>query len=314
MKKNVLKKFVLMAAFFSLLILTGFYIKNHLSDFGDIRNVTFSNLTIILFLMLAYFVVQGVLLKITLQTFSIKLRFKEWFGLMVVTLMGNFIVPFAGFGFRAAYLKKVHSFDYTYFGSTLGAIFLIEFLIFTLGGLTSVSFLYFQKNIFNLGLVIFLCVFLLICLVFLFFSPKLPNFKNKLYLRLKAVIESWNSLKSNKEFTFRLIGITCLEFLLSSAMFYFAFRSFGLEINFFEAFLPTSVSDYSLLFRIFPGSFGFYEGAIAYSAKILGYTVPQGLLVTGILRVTSMFWLFTLGPIFSFILIKERLNFRKKNR
>jgi len=206
MKKTPVIIIISFIFFLLLLFWIGYYVKTHFQEFRDIRLLSLEDFLILLLFTLMYFGVQGMILKTIVEPFGVRLKFKEWFGIMMVTLMGNFLIPFGGFGFRAGYLKKVYSFDYTYFGSTLGAVCLIEFLIFTLGGIVSLIFLYFHAKIFNLTLAVLLAVILLICLIFLFFSPKMPDFKNKILWRIGNIIESWYSLKNNRELLQKLFG------------------------------------------------------------------------------------------------------------
>lgn len=298
------KKIISLLVLSLLLVWISFYVKSHLGEFKDINQISPSNLFFLIGFTFLYFLVQGLILRTILEPFGVHLKFREWFGITMITLLGNFLIPFGGFSFRATYLKKVYSFDYTYFVSTLGAILLFEFLIFTSGGLLGllVSFLQFQR--FNPILTALLLMIFIICGFFLLFSPPLPNFKSKVYLRLRGVIESWYNLKKNQKFLKTLFALTFWEWIFSSAMFYFAFSAFDFKITFVDAFLPATLSTYSLLIRLLPASFGFYEGAIVAASNFLGFNISQGLLVTAATRFASVLWIFTLGPIFSYILIR----------
>jgi len=302
----MLKKIASFLLFSLLLFWIGLYVKGHLSGFQDIRSLSLKYFFILPFFYFMYFLLQGFILKTVVEPFGIRLKFNEWFGIIMITLMGNCLVPFGGFGFRATYLKRIHAFDYTHFISTLGAIYLIEFLIFTLGGFIGLGLLYFNSGIFDLPITILTSVVFSISATVLIFSPHLPRLKNAILQRINAVLESWRTIKMNYKLIKRLLWLTLLEFLLVSYIFYFAFHSFNFGISFVNTFLTVCLSDYSLFIRLLPASFGLYEGAIVYSSRLFNLTVAQGLLVAVANRAASLFLIFTLGPLYCFILIKKK--------
>ena len=306
MEKKLIRTIVVFLFMAGFLAWIGFYIKNHLVEFQDIRFLSWGNILIILVLTLAYFIVQGLILKSILEPFKIQLPFKEWFGLTMITLLGNYLIPFGGLGFRATYLKKRYLFDYTHFLSTLAAITVIEFLIFTLAGAVALFYLFFQANFFDPVLTILLGSVLSICLAIIFFPLRFKSSKNKILMRFGNLLKSWYSLKRDRSLIKKIIGLTFWEFVFYSAIFYFSFRVFNLSISWFESFLFSSLSDYSLFIRLLPASLGFYEGAVVYVAKLLGFTVAQGLLVMAVIRFASIVWIFTFGLFFSYILLRSK--------
>lgn len=279
------------------------YVRGHLGEFGEIRIVSLADLSGLIILTPIYFFTQAILLKIVLLPFGRNLRFREWFGLTMVTMMGNFIFPFSGLGFRAIYLKKIHLLDYRDFVSSLSAIWLFNWVIFTFGGL--ISLLLLNRLAVNIDVTIFLGVVFLVCLAFLVLPFRLFRAENRLVLRINLLIESWQKIKQERKLIFGLVYWSVVELFLYAAMFYFAFRSLGLEIGYVKSFLPASLANFSLIVRFLPGSLGTYEGTVIYAAKILGSTIAQGISVVIITRLVSFVWIFLLGAIFSFILKRK---------
>lgn len=284
----------------------GFYLKEHWQDFLTIKTLSWQYVPILVTLGLVYIIIQGLILKTTLQPFKINLKFAEWFGITIITLLGNYIFPFSGLGFRAAYLKRKYRFQYTHFLSTSAAIYMVEFLVFTFGGLIGLFSWYWQSQFIDLKLLTFFGLIMIFCLVFMIFSPKLPFFKNKYYVKFMGLMESFYQVKGNRWLLKRLFTIVIIEFIISVAIFYFAYRAFDFPVSYLNSMVVSALSLYALLFRVTPASFGFYEGSIVYTAKLLNLTVANGLLVAMVTRLVNMIWVFLLGPIFGFFMLNQK--------
>lgn len=296
------------------IILIGFliwYILNNLESFAIIRQISLFDCFLILMLMFVNFLTMAVSFKIIMDSCGYKLTFKEWFGLTMITSMSNLFVPAGGIGFRAIYLKKIHGFEYTHFLSTFAALSIIDFILFGVAGLISILYIYLQTHLINWFLIIIFATVLLICLISLFFSPKLPRLKNKFMFRVVNVLESWYELKRQPKLILNIFLSTGVNVISSILIYFLAFHALGLNVSVVQASLPAAMGDYGGYIKILPGAVGFYEASIIYSAKVLGSTPAQGLIVAGIVRVAGNFWAISLGLIFSLLLVK--LNKNKEN-
>lgn len=300
-----LRQFVVGIVFLSLLVWICLYIKNHLQEFRAVRIISVIDLVILFLLTPIYFYSQAIILKLILKSFGIKLRFNEWFGLTMMTMMGNFILPFSGLGFRAVYLKKVYGFDLRHFISTLSAIWIVNFLVFTAAGLFALVFIWRQGHSFDLKTALFLGVLFLLALILWFIPFGKFKSKNKFLKRFNLISESWQKVKTDRELVIRLVYWSTIELFLFVMTFYFAFRTFGFNISFVGAFLPASLTNFSYFVRLLPASFGLYEGAILYASKVLGFTAVQALTVTALTRLIFSLWIFSLGLTFSYLLSKK---------
>jgi len=248
-------------------------------------------------------VVQGYVVQIIVSPFDIRLKLREWFGIKIIQLLGNYMVPLGGFGFRAIYLKKRHSLSYPDFLSSITFKIVREFFVYSFGGLVSVIFIYYYFDRLNIFLVVTF-TFVILCLFGMIFCRG-RLFSRFFSERIKAVRESWYGLKGNRVFVKKVIFITVCEFLSFCAIFYFVFQAFNIELPFVCTFLVTALSDFSFFFRIAPAAFGTYEASVLYSVSLFGIGIADGLLVVGTVRLLTMFWYFSLGPFFSYILSKE---------
>lgn len=287
-----------------------YYVYTGRSEFYKYLDLNWWAVTFLLITSFLYIIVQGLLFREVVRPHNINLRFTEWFGSMVVTLMGNYVVPFAGIGFRASYLKKIYGLSYKDFTTTLSAIYVLEFLVFSLGGMLGMAFLYLSTTSVSgnpLLTLIFVSIFLFF-LSILVFSPKIPSFKFKPWKTIESLLMSWYKLKQDRMLIMRLFLYTLLEFALYSAMFYFAFRAISVSVSFISIITVSAFSDFAFFVRLAPASLGTYEASIAYSVGMFGIDLAEALFVVGLMRISTVIWFFSLGPIYSHILIGHAVS------
>ena len=94
------------------------------------RQVSLSAVTYLVALRLMFLVTNGLFLRAFASRFGTQLTPKEWFGLSVVTTMGNYITPISGGMFaRAAYLKRRYRFPYAHSATLLASNYLVNFWV-----------------------------------------------------------------------------------------------------------------------------------------------------------------------------------------
>lgn len=284
------------------------YISLNLNDFKDIKLLDWHDIIILFIFVLLGIFIRGLFNKVLLQSFDLELKFKHWFGVTVITALGNYIFPFGGVGLRATYLKKFHSFSYTFFVSTLMALYVIQFFIYSLVGLACLLFLYFKAGSLHSGLFVFFLLIIILCAVFIAFSSERPAHKNKLLNYISKAVNGWNRLKKDRILLLKLFNLLVARLIVSSLILYFAFLAFDYRIGIPEVVLTTCLVIFSTLLRITPGSLGIQEGAFVICSELFGLSIAQGLLVAGLVRVVDVIVIFTLGPLFSYLLINERVE------
>lgn len=304
--KKTLKNIVSILITISFAFLLFYYIRKNWNDFTSIRLVSVRYLIILGVLGLVNLIFQGLSLYIIVRPFGIYLKWKEWLGITTWTLLGNYVFPFGGLGFRAAYLKKVYRFDYTHFISTLAALYIIQFLIYSISGLIGLVFIYKSNGVFDYKIMALLVIIALLCFIFIFISPKLPVYKNSIYQRLVGVINSFYKIKKNKKLMWQLTFLNFVSFLLSTLIFFFSYKALNFNINFSNILTVSALSAYTLLVKITPASFGIYEGIIVYSTRMLNLTIADGLTIAAITRLVSLVWIILLGPYFGYILFYKK--------
>jgi len=303
--QSLLSKIIAYIVFFVLLVWFVYYLRSHWSDFTVIYSASWLYLIPLSLVALVFLILQGWIYQIIIEPFKIKLKFTEWFGLAVLATLGSTVFPFGGFGFRAAYLKTKHNFPYSHFLSTLAAATAIELFIMSLTGVVGSVLVYLQFHLFSL--VIFL-LYLIVFLIFgglLLFKPKVPQFKNQILQKLANILDGFRILREDRGQMKKLFLAFFLYAVFLSTMFYLAFHAFKLNISASQAMIPASLSDYTIFISILPASLGFYEGAIAFSARFFGFSLAQGLFISALMRVANVSWVFILSPVFGYFLFKR---------
>lgn len=283
------------------------YVEKHIEDFKIIKTISFAKIGLLLLLSLLYYICQGVILKFSLESYNLNLKFHQYFGLTMVTLFGNTFIPYTGLGFRAGYLKYKCLLKYADFISSTGAIYIVKFFVYTAAAIVGMGYLYFRENVFNTMLFGFFTMVLAACIVPLIFHIPIPETKsrNKYISGILSMYSGWKKISGNYKIIICLFLANIFELIIYSGMFYISYEAIGSSgMPFIYTFIPASLSLFGFVFRITPASLGIYEGTIMYSSQVLKFTLPQGLLVAGILRVSCLIWILTLGPVFFFLLTK----------
>lgn len=102
-----------------------------------------------------------------------------------------------------------------------------------------------------------------------------------------------------------LLGVNLLSTSAWVLVTLFSFRAIGAHFSLLSSLLITPLRVYSGLASITPGSLGISEAVVVFSARIFNITPAQSLVATGLIRSTELFLFFTLGPIFSYLLIHK---------
>lgn len=248
---------------------------------------------------------NGLFLREFATKFEVRLRWKEWFGLSVVTTMGNYLTPFSGGMIaRAAYLKQRHAFPYTQFATLLASNYLVNFWVIGVVGALILLTLGREMQHYWQVLVFFVAVVASISALMLFPTVRL-HWKNRVARTVNTSLEGWRLVRNDRLLLARLVVFALINAFLNGLSFWVAYDAIGSRIPFNSALLIGLLTSFSLLVRITPGNLGIQEAVVSLSSGLLGTGVGQGLLVALLMRSATVILAFTLGPIFSFLLTRE---------
>lgn len=248
---------------------------------------------------------SGLYLKVFAGKFGMYLRPREWFGLTVVTTMGNYLTPFSG-GLiaRASYLKHRHAFSYTRFLAMMAANYLIAFALISLTGIVTLLTLPEKQDESWLVLIFFFATLITVWLVSIFPSITAGS-KNQMVLLVQRATEGLDIIRRDPVLLGKLIVLTLMNILIGALLFYVAFISLGSMLPFRVALLIYLLTTFTLLINITPGNFGIQEAGTSMAAAILGAGVEMGLMASLMIRAATILSAFSLGPVFSYLLSKE---------
>ncbi len=253
---------------------------------------------------------NALLFKNNISFFSLRLSFKEWYGLAVTNTMYNYLLPArGGIALRAFYLKRVHKFPYSrYLSFTLGIYILNLLFAATLASLICLLLAY--NNSLNKPVYLYLSLTLLTALIALIFflcrfDPKHIPQTTRVFNFLKNTADGFKQFRS-KPFLIRNLFLIQFFFIASITLrLFIAFYALDIPVSFIKLLLVNSLADFTMVFSFTPGNLGVREGIIGVSAGLLNITADQALLAAILDRFANIVVVFILGLIFSRILFHK---------
>lgn len=301
-----LKKYI----FYVVLILVGIFLFttfNELSSIYDkLEKVSFITLFVNSCLVGLCMIVNGYLNYEVLRAFNVKLNTKEWVGLSFVNALSNYIMPLkTGVIVKAMYLKKHYKFDLSFSYSIL--------LFSTIMGY---SFLFLSSSIlilFDSGIdlvmsstklktsVILLLLAGLGMLFVLFFSKKI-NIKHPSSHKILSILfqtkQGIDHLSGRPRLFLFVILSNFLGNVLQIAIFYIAFLDIRENVSFSNVIMLNVASAVTTLANLVPGNLGINELVVSISASQLGISAEEGFIASSLIRISSIFIIFSVGLIF----------------
>ncbi|HPQ42878.1 MAG TPA: lysylphosphatidylglycerol synthase transmembrane domain-containing protein [Syntrophales bacterium] len=274
-----------------------------------LRNVSLLNIIFLIIIRILFQVINGLLLREFASKFGTFLKPKEWFGLSIVTTMGNYLSPFSGGMIaRAAYLKHRHAFPYTQFASLLAANYLIYFG--TIGAVGVLTVIMFGEDFtFYRQVISFLIAVVLIISIVIILPPVRFLRINRLTVVINNIIDGWVLIKADRILILKLVIYSLIGILLNGLSFWIAFTALAdFPVSFGAVFLISLLSIFSILLNLTPSNFGIQEAIISLTSGMFGIGTSLGLMASLLIRVASLIPIFTMGPVFSFILTRELTN------
>ncbi|MDZ7798793.1 MAG: lysylphosphatidylglycerol synthase transmembrane domain-containing protein [Patescibacteria group bacterium] len=301
-KKNIIKLIILLL----LLIFALYYIFNNISSFQKLSLVSPALIIYLIILFGVSYICVAVYIRSLLKPFGIIIKVSESFMLAVATGFYNLITPFrGGMMIRAAYLKKKYKLSYTTFLSTLAGMYIIIFIVSGIIGLFSSLYIFNIIENYNWLIIGIFFIIILLMLLLIFFSGYIPKLKGRWLGKISKVFHGWNLIKNNQKIIFLVALFAIFQLTLIALMLILQFKVFGVEINFAGALILSSLTNLSLLISITPANLGIEEVIIVFSANAFGISPTVSLASALLGRAVKVIFLFILGPIFSYKLIKE---------
>ena len=292
-----------------------YYFYNNKSDLLAVLQIPPKYLTGIFLLSALTIFVNGVFIKVILQSFNKVITILESFYVSVISSLGNYFLPMrGGAAIRSVYLKKKYNFSYAHFVSTLYGNYIIVFLVSSFIGLLSLVLIDIKYSISSLPLYFFFGVLFVVMLVLSlvkFPLEKIKEPKRKFFGKVvgivKNILKGWNIIVDDKELLFSLIGLTVVNIFVTNVLFYVQFRALNIDVNLLNTVLYNALSSVSLLVSITPGSLGIREGIFSITSDILGIANEQIMQLALLDRGVSVIVLIVL-----FVVLYTTVSFKKE--
>lgn len=303
---NLSKQNISRLVLFAFLIIAVWYIAGHREEFEAIRHIRLAFLWPIMISVLIQNGVNGYMNKEFVRYFEVNLVFTEWFGLAVVGAMGNYLAPLrGGVAGKAVYLKKKHHLPYTRFMTLFIAAYLVIFFLGGFLGALTMAGIYLFYGFFRWKLFFFFIALSgsVILFVLLFSRVRLPN--GKVWGKISEAITGWKIISGNTGILWRICGAVIINYLLTAIQIYYAFISFGFSITPTAAWIMGILSALGLFLSITPGNLGVQEALIGFLAALFGIGFNQGVMAQGLIRAVNIIIVFSLGPLYSYLLTRK---------
>jgi uncharacterized membrane protein YbhN (UPF0104 family) len=233
---------------------------------------------------LLYFWTQAKLLAASLRACGLPIREREALAVTFTSLLGNFLFPVAGLGFRAAVLHRRFGMCYGEFFATSLALTFFELAIFSAGGLGALVASVDLGCIESKALATGLAAVFASAVGALFLAPRLPS-GLAFFRKLNAFFDDWRRLRRDRAFLFRAFGWTFVMLAANVVMFGAVYRSITAAAPLALTLLAAALSDISLLFRLAPGALGTFEAALLYANR--QFTLPLDASVSAMIVVRT---------------------------
>lgn len=280
------------------------YLSGHIDEFRRTLSWSPGTLAALSLLVLVHYALLGLFNQIILQTFGLNLVFREWYGLGIVTTLGNYLIPpRGGAAIRAGYLKKRHDFPLTHFMSTFVAFYVFNLIPAGLAGLAALVFIPDVSAEAGYTLFFFFLAVTVGSLTIAVAPVRSVWFDRSWFRPVAEMVEGWQAIKSEKRLAGRLLIVVLANGLVQGLMIYICFQGLGLNLGAAGAVLVTALLSLSSLISITPGSLGIQEAVLVFSTQALGLQPAHSLAAAVTIRVVILFWTLTLGPIFAWVLM-----------
>lgn len=255
---------------------------------------------------LAMLTVNGLVLKVFLAAFDIRLRPKEWFGLAAMTAMASYLTTGAGGAtLRAAVLKRKFKFPYSRFLAVLATNYLLNFFLAAIFGLGVYAILYMDSEINVWQLPVFFVSIAVSTLILLFFRIFPTGKTGRIGQMVNTVYEGWDFLRLQRRALGKIALLLISNFLLYALSLIIGFATFSVTLPGPHALLMAVLSSFSGIIALTPANLGIREAVTGFATYLVGFGFYHGLTVVAVLRIVSIFNIFLFGPILSYQLLKK---------
>jgi uncharacterized membrane protein YbhN (UPF0104 family) len=309
---TVKKQYISIAVILLIIALFALYLRNNYRTILHLlsESITLAkgpSIFLLTLLSMVSILLNGLLLDTMVSGFGFKLRFRESFGLSMVTRFYNYITPLhGGMAVRAVYLKKVRNFPYSYFLTALSGVYVIIIFFASLAGIISSIIIWFSYKTNNISIFLFFIAVLTGNLFIILFLPKLPESNKKIVGLFIKVVNGWHVIKKRQIILHRIALLSCAQLVNLAFQYKILYSIYDIEIDIIKCLYIASIGTLSFVISVTPGNLGISEAVSVYSASVVGINIDASVAASILLRATNIIVVFIFGPIFSYVLFPKK--------
>jgi uncharacterized membrane protein YbhN (UPF0104 family) len=281
------------------------YLLTHREELDALSAVSWWQLAALVGLRCVFLAVNGLSLRACAAKFGVRLALVEWFGLSVVTTMGNYLTPLSGgLVARAVYLKRRHSLPYSAFAALLASNYLVTFWMVGAAGVGCAFAVPGASGLRWSVAGAFAAVVAAVSVLVALPAIRVPG-RGRLSRVLSDALRGWSILKSDRRLLAQLAALTAVNIVAKALSFQVAYRALGVSLPFADALLIALLTALTIVVSITPGNLGVQEAVVGLTSGLLRGDVDQGVLASLLIRVATLGPAFGLGPLFSALLVRR---------
>lgn len=285
-----------------------FFTRNQWSEFKTIEQVRPSTLFSLSVCFISAQIFAGLVLKNLVAVFSVRLTFQEWFGLIWVRSLGNYLPLSAGLTANAAYLKMERDLPVSKFASLVAGNMVLSALT---GGLLGATLSIWRFVVTGQLQVVLLVLFIAVVALSLavIFAPvgHITN-KGRIAEWIRSVHTGWEMIRSRKRLLISIISLHFSILTLIAVQNRLLFNIINYDLDWSAIMILTVVTNIIRFASLFPGNLGLREAVAGGVTQAFGFSFSAGFLASAIGRVVSMFWIILFGTLFIFLFMHPKQN------
>ena len=275
----------------------------------SLRQIAWYDLVGLILLSMLIMLILGVQFKYLILIFGLNLPFREWLGLTAINTMCNYYLPArGGLIVRGAYLKHQYNFPFSRYTSL---VMVSQLLMLGVVATLGIIFIVNSIDIFAENTLPLLGLFSSVLIITLSTYQIMPilAMQSARFDKLKPFLQQFmEGLESWRQYRFATLYFSLLMAILIflwGLRLYVCFAAIGEPVNFGQIMIIQTIISLSFVISITPGNLGVKEGITAFSANLVGISPTTALLASLIDRAVAVLVVFSMGLVFSHILIRE---------
>ena len=283
------------------------------SWWSDLRQLSVSGFVSISVVSVSLWVVGGFIFRSLYRPLGLPLALGESTALAMATSLGNYL-PFVQGGaiLRGLYLKRKYGLRYSQFASSLGSMYLVNLLTYSVAGLLALGWVYFVEDTFSWEVTLGLVGILAAAGLFYLLTTLPWSHRLLATLHLERFLEASLILHRDRRFFFEVMAANAVAILLQATQLYLAYSSLGYRVSFMYCLITIPFTIFVSMIGIAPGGLGLTEAVIAFTSSALGYGLQQGAVSAILMRAVSLLWLLPLGGLSLYFLSRSESRVHAK--